>query len=206
MKHIHTDVLQRVSAYVTMLLKEKLPEQYYYHNLGHTDDVINNVAEIAQQYKLSGTELEIVLLAAWFHDTGYSLSRKEHEQKSVKIVKEFFTHHSYAEKNIKKIIGCIKATKVPQKPKNLLEEIVCDADLLYLGKKNMIERADMLRMEFEQNLKKTISETEWLQQTVDFLHQHHFHTSYAIKKYEPMRQKNLVKINHRLAELKERKD
>jgi predicted metal-dependent HD superfamily phosphohydrolase len=188
---LNTDILQKTSAYVSAILHEKLADTFFYHNYGHTSDVVNNVAEISNALKIEGDDLEIVLIAAWFHDTGYVESTKAHEAHSIKIAKIFLAKHNYPADRTKKIIGCIKATKVPQNPKNILEKIVCDSDLLYLGQKDCIERAELLRLEFEQNFKRNIPETEWLTQSVEFFHQHHFHTDFVIKKYGPKKEKNM---------------
>lgn len=201
MKNNSSSILQQASAYVSVLLKEQLSENYFYHNFHHTYEVVNNAAEIAGAYPLHGDELEILFLAAWFHDTGHTRGSHHHEESSIQILKQFFTRQYYPEKKLSAVINCIKATRVPQKPKTLLEQILCDADLLYLGKKNMIEQAELLRLESELLQKKTIPETEWLKQSMEFINHHHYHTAYAIKKYEPLKQKNLRKIQRYLSKL-----
>ncbi len=194
-------IISITREYVSKLLTEKLSKTYLYHNLAHTQDVVRGARAIAKALKVSAEDLEIITLAAWFHDIGYSISAKNHEALGIGIAKKFLVQHKYPTLKIKQIIGCIRATKVPQKPKTILEQIVCDADLLYLGKPNAIQRGDTLRREFELHQNKKKSEADWLKQSVQFFKKHHFHTSFVIEKYEPIRQKNLLQIRARIAKL-----
>ena len=195
---INSEILHKASTYVSSLLSTKLKETYFYHNLDHTLDVVDNVAEISQGLTLNDRELEIILLAAWFHDTGYTISPREHEATSADIARKFLTREKYPSRDIQRIVGCIKATKVPQRPKNTLEMIVCDADLLYLGKRHCLEKAELLRLEFEHNRRKPIPESDWLQESADFFQHHHFHLPSVRKKYDPERIKNISRITLRL--------
>ena len=92
---------------------------------------------------------------------------------------------------IEQILDCIRATKIPQNPTNKLEEIICDADLLHLGEKNIKERGDLLREEFELRGIKKLSDIEWMDHSIAFFNQHHFFTEYAKKNYGLQKEKNL---------------
>ncbi|MEK7671213.1 MAG: HD domain-containing protein, partial [Bacteroidota bacterium] len=131
----NNDILNQAQAYVSSLLNGKLPGWAVYHNLRHTEEIVEAVQEIGEGSRLNKSEMEIVLLAAWFHDVGYTEVADGHEEKGVEIATRFLQAKGYPQNKIEQVGGCIRATKVPQSPKTFFEEIVCDADVIHLGKK-----------------------------------------------------------------------
>lgn len=198
---VNTEILRKASSHVYNLFHEQLNQNIKYHNYDHTLEVVTHAVEIAEGMKLSRSEMEIVMLAAWFHDTGYLYSPKEHEERSAGIAGTFLQEQKYPEEKIEKVIGCIRATKVPQQPKNILEQVMCDADLLHLGKKGVIEKGELLRQEFENSKGETISERDWIKRSIDFFNQHHYHTTYALKEYNERREENILKLKKRLKKI-----
>ena len=78
-------ILKKAEAFVTNLLTEKLSDDYTFHNLKHTQDTVETAHEIAENSELSKKEIEIIQLAAWFHDTGHTVIYDGHEEKSAEI-------------------------------------------------------------------------------------------------------------------------
>ena len=191
---VNTKILRNAASHVYALFHEHSNGKSLYHNYNHTHEVVEQAEEIARGMKLSGPDTEVVMIAAWFHDTGYLHSPKDHEERSADIASEFLRRQNYPEEKIEKIIGCIRATKVPQQPHNVLEQVMCDADLLHLGKKDCIEKGERLRMEIESTLGEVISERDWIKRSMEFFSQHHFHTTYAVKEYAERREQNLNKL------------
>ncbi|MFA5832362.1 MAG: HD domain-containing protein [Bacteroidota bacterium] len=198
-------VLPSVSKFVNDLFDRKSTIAAMYHNFDHTLDVVANVKEIAKAANLSKEKTEIIVIAAWFHDTGYLFSPEEHEERSIVIATDFLKKAGYPSEKIKDVAGCIRATKVPQRPKNLIQEVMGDADLLSLGKSDSIEKGELLRAEIESLSGKTMSEREWIKQSIKFFQGHHYHTSYAVQRYSESRNKNLHDLERRLEKLEQRK-
>jgi predicted metal-dependent HD superfamily phosphohydrolase len=198
---LSTEILRKASSYVYNLYHDAPNGTTLYHNYNHTVEVAAHTMEIAEGMKLSTPEMETVLLAAWFHDTGYLQSPQDHERRSAEIAVTFLKNQHYPEEKIENVVGCILATKVPQQPKNLLEQIVCDADLLHLGKKECLRKGEMLRMELEAFNGEQISQRDWLKRSIDFLKHHHFHTAYALQEYNERREDNLTKMKKKLKKL-----
>ena len=171
---VNTKVLRNAASHVYALFHEHSNGKSLYHNYNHTHEVVEQAEEIARGMKLSSSDTEVVMIAAWFHDTGYLHSPKDHEERSADIASEFLHEQKYPEEKIEKVIGCIRATKVPQQPHNVLEQVMCDADLLHLGKKDCIEKGEMLRMEIESTIGEVISERDWIKRSMEFFSQHHF--------------------------------
>lgn len=194
------DLLATCRNHVTQLLNGNLPSWAVYHNIEHTEEIVSAASRIAEGCKLSRSEIEIVKLAAWFHDVGYATTVEGHEEKSAQLAAEFLRANGVAQENIDKVVGCILATKIPQQPKNLLEAVVCDADLIHLGKKRFFDRSNLLRMEIERRTGVPFSDVEWLQKNIEFASQGTFHTAYAKKEFTARRIKNLATLQEQLRE------
>lgn len=194
-------ILLKSRIFVNDLFNRRSTIAALFHNFDHTLEVVHNVKEIATAVKLNKTDTETVLIAAWFHDTGYLFTRDEHEERSVLIATDFLHQENFPEKRIAQIAGCIRATKVPQQPKNVMEQIMSDADLLHLGMKDSVERGEMLRAELEGITGSELPENEWIKESITFFKGHTYHTKYAIEKYSKPRDKNLILLQKRLASL-----
>jgi len=185
------------SDFVFDLMKRKLPGIYVYHNYKHTEDVVDAVRKIGNKAGLAPEELEIVTVAAWFHDTGFTERSENHEDVSVDIAEKFLKENNYKAENIEKIIGCINATRYPQSPGNLLEEVICDADLFHLGTKEFSDKSELLRVEWEKSNNKQYTEIDWLKLNIDFLTTHKFFTRYARKSLDGGKADVLIKLQKR---------
>jgi predicted metal-dependent HD superfamily phosphohydrolase len=198
-------IILKTSKFVNDLFDHKSTIAAMYHNFDHTLEVVANVKEIAKAMELNHEKIEVIVIAAWFHDTGYLFNPVEHEERSITIATDFLRKEGYPEKKIKEIAGCIRATKVPQHPKNLIEQVMSDADLLNLGKKDSIAQGEMLRAEIESMSGTTIREKDWIKQSIAFFQGNHYHTSYAIQTYSENREKNLKTLQMRLKKLETKK-
>ncbi len=202
---LRTEILRKAQTHVRSLFQQHKSFPGLYHNFDHTEEVVRNATEIAENMDLSRTDTEIILLAAWFHDTGYLESPKDHEERSALNAAEFLRSAKYPKEKIDAVIGCIGATKLPQSPNNLLEQIMCDADLLHLGKKDSLKKGELLRLEVEKMTDRRMSEEQWLRQSIGFFKDHSYHTTYAIREYSDRRDQNLSKLEKRLRKLESRR-
>lgn len=198
---MNNKIIIKAEDYVLTLLESKSINNHVYHDVGHTKEVVESAGIIGKASGLSNTDLEMVLLAACFHDVGYLDKIEGHEEASTKYAQDFLEKEKYDPVKIEKIKKCILSTKVPQQPGNLLEEVLCDADLAHLGKKNFKSRNNLFREEFEFHFGRPLTEYEWLKKTVDFLIQHKFFTQYASNEFEEQKQKNLKKLKKKLQKL-----
>ncbi|HOI30396.1 MAG TPA: HD domain-containing protein [Melioribacteraceae bacterium] len=195
-------LLKKAEEYALSILYDKTPKAHVYHDVNHTQEVIASALEIGEAENLTEEDLEIVQLAACFHDVGYVKKSDSHEEVSAEYAGDFLANEKYPPEKIEKVKGCILATRVPQKPKNLLEKVICDADLSHLGKKNFINRNDLFRVEFEHHFGRSLTELEWLEKSIEFMSEHKFFTSYAREVLEPLKLKHLNKLKNILSELR----
>jgi predicted metal-dependent HD superfamily phosphohydrolase len=194
----NNEIVKQAQVFVEALLAETLPQWAVYHDLAHTEETVAAAEEIAEGSKLNKSDTEVVLLAAWFHDVGYAEGVEGHEEKSAERATQFLQSRNYPQEKIELVSGCIRATKIPQTPRNLLEQIVCDADMSHLGKKRFFDRSALLRVETELRTGKTITDSEWLQRNIEFASNGSFFTDYARKEFSARRQKNLILLQEQL--------
>jgi len=122
------NTLQKVEKYTTSLLRTQLPHEFYYHNLSHTQRVVKKTKQLIEDEDLEKEDHSNLIIAAWFHDTGYIKSCDNHEEESVIIATEFLNSISLDKTDISKISSLIMATKISHDPINLSEKIIRDAD------------------------------------------------------------------------------
>ena len=195
---VYSDIVQISSSYIDKLFHQQNSDSALYHNYNHTLEVVNHAKEIAIGVKLTEVDLDIVIIAALFHDTGYLEARDNHEELSASIAVRFLHEQHFGEGSIQKVVGCIRATKVPQRPTTLLEQVICDADLLNLGKDDCIEKGEVLHKEIEHALGKNIPKKDWIKQTIDFFREHSYHTEYVKQKYSKCKADNLRMLEEQL--------
>lgn len=186
-------ILNIAQEYVFKLFKESNQKQLIYHNYNHTYDVVTAAQEIAEGSELKGKDVELLVLSAWFHDVGYLDTYKGHEKISTEYAFKFLKEHKYSDDEIAIVKAAILATEYPQKPKTLIEEILCDADFSHLGDKDYLEKNQLLRLEWE--LKGEKSENhEWPNTDIQFLAGHNYFTEFAQIKYAEKKGKNILKL------------
>ena len=187
------NVLLELQGNILDMLKEKLPSNLYYHNYEHTIDVMESAERIAKSENSTEDEILLIKTAAVFHDVGYIVSRENHEQKSCMLASEMLLEKGVEKNIIEKICELILATKFPHKPKNKLGEIICDADLDYLGRDDYFPISRNLFKEFiDSGMIK--NEDEWKKMQIKFLETHHYFTKTSIEKRKKKKEEHLKKI------------
>ncbi|MBC8041838.1 MAG: HD domain-containing protein [Rhizobacter sp.] len=195
------DLSRKASDYIFELFKEKLPAQYVYHNFNHTLEIAEAARDLGEGMKLSDIDLETVTLAAWFHDAGLTETYEGHEPRGAELAAQFLRQNGFAEERIAQVSDCILATVMPQQPKTLLAEVLCDADLWHLGSKNYFEKSDLLRIEWQSVSGKTYTDALWIQTNIDFFTSHPFHTRFAQVEWGDRRGENLAECYRRQRKL-----
>ncbi len=185
-------VVKDAEEYVFNLFKEKLPADYVYHNFNHTSETVKACKKLSKSYNLTSRDYEVLMLAAWFHDTGYITTYQGHEEESVTFMKAYL-EGNYPEDEIREIESLILSTKFQTVPDGSMQEILHDADYISMGSKNFNHRADLLRIEWERIQNKHYSEEEWAQIQLQFLLDTNFKTEDAVLKFNERREDNIIK-------------
>ena len=169
--------LSKIRDSVFNILESELPKDLTYHTVHHTKDVYNVAIKRAAIYKLNESETFLLGIAALYHDIGFIHVYDGHEEAGIEIMRSHLSK-DLNEDQLSKIQGMIMATKMPQQPKNLLERILADADLDYLGREDFTKIDDCLFSELLSS-GKVADRKSWDELQIDFLHKHEYHTGYA---------------------------
>ncbi|OPC32476.1 Pycsar system effector family protein [Elizabethkingia miricola] len=193
-------LVQKASFFIENLFKDKLSPAFLYHNYKHTQEVVANAEILANADNLNEEEKEILMVACWFHDSGYTEDIMLHEEKSCEIAAEFLKAEGVNDDFIRRVKELIMSTKVCCKPDNRIENIIRDADSSHLGSEDYFTYSDNLRKEWEQTLGKNFSKKKWNLDNLRFFRFHQFNTNYAKQNWNPIKEKNLQKIENMLQE------
>ncbi|QQL49078.1 Pycsar system effector family protein [Mucilaginibacter ginkgonis] len=197
----YTALLKNVQQFVTTYFATHHDDRFSYHNSGHTLDVVKAATSIADHYQLSDEDRFIVLCAAWFHDIAHQNDDPaEHEAKGALMAMDYLKGLNVDEPVAEKVRGCIMATQMPQNPQNLLENIICDADLYHLGTTDFKEKSKELRKELQRVYNKDISKQDWRKGTICLMEQHRYHTDYCRLLLNDQKEKNLEELKAKLNE------
>ncbi len=180
--------------YVTGMFNNFLPAICKFHNIHHTLNVVLFCHELGEHYRLTNTDMKKLLLAAWFHDTGFCLNMEDHENASVTIVSAFLGSRNVPEDYMPSVRNLILATKRSVQPATLLEQIIYDANMQHLGSEEYFKWSALLKEEFELKNCKELTDKDWRQMNIRFFNSHHYFTDYAQKMWEGQKLKNLDQI------------
>jgi predicted metal-dependent HD superfamily phosphohydrolase len=188
-------IIDEARKVVSSLFQAKVNPLFVFHNLEHTRHVVTATEEIEAHYQLDNNDQFVLSVSAWFHDTGFSTGvAEEHEQESIKLATDFLYQQHVHPEVILQIASCIRATHMPQQPVNLVEKIICDADLFHLGSNSFMERNELLRKEHQAYYKIDFPEAEWRKLNIEFLKSHNYFTGYCRKELEPVKQEWIEKL------------
>lgn len=184
-------LLPEVEKYVTGLLTKELPEGLVYHNLEHTLRVVKQVEMIGINENLSKEEMNIVKIAAWFHDVGYLKIYRGHEEVSIKFATDFLNGKGIDKEIVDRIVECIGATVVPQFPKDKVSAVLCDADMMHMGMVKYPDIIKKLRTEWKNMRVISLSKKKFKKTSIDTLLNHKYHTNYCRGEISQIKEKNL---------------
>jgi uncharacterized membrane-anchored protein YitT (DUF2179 family) len=174
-------------------LEKELPGHLTYHNAGHTREVIDAVADISKEENLTEEETLLLLTAALFHDAGFLRTYNNHEEASCDMAAEILPRYGYTPSQVDIVCQLIMATRLPIHPKGIMEQIICDADLHYLGTDRYFPVSERLYEELKrQGL--THSRQEWQHKEILFLGSHQFYTETAKRLYGEKKAAHLARL------------
>ena len=178
-------------------LVNELPQHLSYHNMHHAWDVYTAAAMIGKQEGISVMDTKLLLTAASYHDAGFLKAAVGHEEESCRIAANTLPAFGYKSAEIEKICGLIRATKIPQFPKNHLEETLADADLDYLGRDDFFSTGHLL---FNEMLLSGVvnNEEEWNRVQVRFMESHHYFTQTSVNLRSAKKEQHFKQVKAKL--------
>lgn len=198
-KRMKNTTVQEAEAFIRDLFKKGIPERLMYHDIEHTEYVAGQVGTIGQNSGLDEEEINIVRVAAWFHDSGFVARSDGHEEESQEIASDFLSSKGIEEDQIKKVLNCILATKMPQNPgDDKLAKVLCDADMAHLSEDFYITRTKLLRKEWNNESDTKLSRKAYFKETIEVFNNHMYHTEYGEKEFSAGKAKNLQLLHNLL--------
>ncbi len=195
-------LLLNIENYVFNLFKDNLSLDFTYHNFMHTVKVVEAIKTLSTDEQISTDLREKLLIAGWFHDTGYTKIVQGHESESANIAKEYLIEHNFDENYIKEVQDYILITALNNVPKNIGEAIVKDADNYHLGQTEYPKISELLRDEIAKICHKDFSDYEWhVENRNFFLNIHHFYTDAAKKLWQKGKEENLIFTQNKIKEI-----
>src|SRR5579871_5526 len=184
---------EKAKQFILDKMAAELPAYLTYHSVKHTKDVLQYAKDLAESEKITGDDMTILLTAAAYHDAGFLETYEGHEEISCGVAETFLPEFGYTDEEVKKVCDAIMATRIPQEPINKISEILCDADLYYLGTNNYTTGAEGLYQEmYIAGLMK--SREEWVHHQIKFLHAHHYFTPTAQQRLSANQHQNLMAL------------
>ncbi|MDO6599398.1 Pycsar system effector family protein [Tenacibaculum sp. 1_MG-2023] len=188
-------LISKTENFVINFLNSNLEKSFVYHNVSHTQRVVEKTGELIEVLDLSEIEKENLIIAAWFHDVGYTKVMDGHEKEGVKIAAKFLKENGLASERIDAISKMILSTEMGVAPVSEFEKILNDADCSHLGSKNFSYLTELLRREWELSKDRVLNESDWLSENIDFLtNKHRYYTSAASKIWDKQKSKNLAQL------------
>ncbi|RDI16043.1 Pycsar system effector family protein [Flavobacterium sp. AG291] len=199
------NIVQEAENFVFGLFKDKLSPDYIYHNFNHTLRVVNNVRIIAAAEGVSKEDTELLLLAAWFHDSAYIDGPVNHEERSGVIAGDFLREKGYGDDAVAKVASLIKVTKLGTSPETRDEKIMRDADCSHFSDPNYCDLSQLLREEWKITQGKEFSDMEWalINRNV-LIHEHRFYSDYGKEKLQPLKEANIARLQNVISEIEQK--
>ena len=183
----------KARQYILGRMENEFSPDLLYHNMEHSLDVLQAAERLASAEDICGRDLELLKTAALFHDSGFIYQYTCNETVGCEIARKSLPEFGYTREDIEKICGMIMATAIPQSPKNHLEQILCDADVDYLGRDDFEKIAEKLREELKHRGREFTKE-EWIDFQLDFLKKHGYFTQAARKMRDAKKQENVERL------------
>ena len=180
-------------------LEKDLPGHLFYHNVKHTVDVVTEVELIGWAEGCTDEEILLLKTAGLFHDAGHIVAYDDHEYHGTVIARQILPEFNYTQGQIDRICSLILSTRLPPNPTNLLEAIICDSDLDYLGRSDFIPVSNTLFEELRAQNKMT-SLNEWNKLQVKFISGHQYFTKTARSLREVNKQLQIDRIQSLITE------
>lgn len=189
------NLIEQAEVFVKKLFKDRLSSLYTYHNLQHTIDVVTAAKTLADAVDLNSSDREILIIAAWFHDTGYINGCDNHEESSVVLANEFLQKNEKSPDYMANIANLIRSTAFGYIPKSPIEKIIRDADYFHLASDDYPATSSALRMEWQNLDQKIFSDYDWNTENIEFMSdRHQYYTDYALKNWQPLKEKTVTRL------------
>jgi len=197
-----TPRLKVVDEYIRDLFRDELPHGIKYHDANHTlhptKGVVAAANRIAISENISEHDRELLITAAYFHDTGFIREYDKNEPIAARMAGRILKLIGYKPNEVKKIQKMILATDLAVEPKTHVEKILCDADLDHFGREDFFKFDGKLREGRRIRGIDVSDDAKWYKGTLAVITNHQYYTESQKKLREKEKQKNIKRLLDKL--------
>ncbi len=199
------DKVNQIEQYIFQLFKDNLSSVFVYHNFSHTMMMVTAIKEMINDLNLDDDTAYNMLVAAWFHDSGYTKGFENHEETSIELLENYVAKNNLTNVNLPLVRSLILATKLDAVPETEIEKMFRDADYYHLTVPEYDNYCSLLKKEFQTVKQCDFDDLEWCKQNLEFFVKHHrFYSDYAIKNWQHLKDKNFYKLLEELNKLEKK--
>jgi predicted metal-dependent HD superfamily phosphohydrolase len=205
----HTPRLKKVDQYIRALFKDELPGGIKYHDANHTLHPDRGVVAVANRIAISENisehDRELLIAAAYFHDTGYIREYDKNEPIAARMAGRILKLIGYKPNEIEKVQKMILSTDLAREPKTHVEKILCDADLDHFGREDFFKLDGKIRQGRLSRGIDVSDDLKWYKGTLEIITNHQYYTESQKKLREEQKQKNIKQLLNKLENLEKKK-
>lgn len=196
------DQRKKFESWIREMFSARQKQEVCYHNLDHTVLIVEKSREIGEKEGLGEEDLEDLFFAAWLHDSGYWDGRADgHEKRGAELAQTCLSDLGLPQSRIDRVKGAILATQIPQSPKNVLESVLCDADMYHLSTNQYLEHTVNLKKELVHFGMDPVSDLLWFKSSLDFIKKHQYHTDFGRTKLQKKKGKNIKLLEEKIKQM-----
>lgn len=177
-------------------LKEGLSPTLTYHSYEHTLDVLSEVIILASEDDLPARDIELLAIAAAWHDVGFLYKREANESLAADALSEYLAGDRNYSPDERDLLRCmildtamVKKGDVPiQVSTTRLSPYLLDADLANFGRPDFFEKGELQRLETNRD------RAAFQLDTLRLITRHSWLSPAAQRKWSSSKQENLEKL------------
>ena len=174
-------------------LEANLHKNLFFHTFEYARHLYEYSELLSKAADLDQEETLLIRTAALFLNLGYTNGYENQENRSAEFTREILPEFNYSEKQISIISNLILSTKWPPEPQNILEMIINDIKMEYIGRSDFIILYKLLFLEQNQFIK-SIDILEFKRKIIDAIKNYPFFTDSARRLREISSEAQLQKI------------
>lgn len=175
-------------------IRSQLPADIRFHTIEHTLDVLSETILFALTDHLTDREIELLSIAAAYHDIGYIERPRRNEEIGVRMAVEAMRAAGYSESEVQEVTSMIEDTTVrvtnrglEQISRSKLAGYLLDADLSNFGRTDFLKKRKLIFHDLQLSDWNT-----YLTESLQFIRDHRWKTPAAQQLREVQRIRNVT--------------
>lgn len=185
--------LNDLEELVLSKLEDELHKNLYFHNFEYIRHLYEYSGLLAKAANLDLEETLLIRTSALLLNVGFTGGYENQENRSAEYARNILQEYNYSDKQIIVISNLILSTKWPPEPGNMLEMVLYDTKMEFIGRTDFIRLYKLLFLEQNQYLK-TIDVLEFKRKQLEIIHQYVFFTESARRLREISLEEQLLRI------------